>query len=317
MTKLNTNYKYLTDNERQILQQCPYQLTLSINELTKSAVKKRHNPPRPQNSWVIFRRDYEAHLRLCNQNIKSKVKETAKECSLKWRKLSSEVKYFFKILEKIACENHKRTYPNYKYKPKHAKNSSHKEFIFREEKKYVSISSTKFCTITSNSPQETIQIDGPPFLTFNSPQETIKINGPPSLTSNSPQEPILPSLTLAISTAIYNNQDDNNNFMTAIYNQQDYTTIYNQQDYDQQDYTNDLAQNSLDNVFNNDKLNHNDNQLPIFFAEGGESYMIDINNDNNDIFSAPNTSNTPITSLISSPLMQSQLFMTKYDLCPF
>ncbi|CAG8632468.1 5207_t:CDS:2 [Ambispora gerdemannii] len=54
-------------------------VTLSIDELTKSAVKNRLNPPRPQNSWVIFRRDYEAHLRLCNQNVKSKVKETAKE----------------------------------------------------------------------------------------------------------------------------------------------------------------------------------------------------------------------------------------------
>ncbi|CAG8646093.1 35_t:CDS:1 [Ambispora gerdemannii] len=284
-----TNYKYLTDNERQILQQCPYQLTLSINELTKPAVKKRHNPPRPQNSWVIFRRDYEAHLRLCNQNIKSKVKETAKECSLKWRKLSSEVKYFFKILEKIACENHKRTYPNYKYKPKHAKNSSHKEFIFREQKKYVSISPTKFSTITSNSPQETIQINRPPSLTSDSPQELIQTQGPiqidrsPSLTSNSPQEPIqidgLPSLTLAISTAIYNNQDYANNFMTAIYNQQDYSNDFTTTIYNQQDYTNDLAQDSLDNVFNND------NQLPILFETEfffAESYMIDINNDNND-----------------------------------
>ncbi|CAG8700259.1 11473_t:CDS:1, partial [Ambispora gerdemannii] len=160
MTKLGTNYEYLTDNEIQILQQSPYQLTLSINELTESAVKKRHNPPRPQNSWIIFRRDYEAYLR-CNQHVKSKVKETAKTCSLKWRKLSSQAKHFFKILEKIACENHKRTYPNYKYRPKHAKSSNHKEFIFREQKKYVSISSVKFSTIASNSPQEPIQIDGP------------------------------------------------------------------------------------------------------------------------------------------------------------
>ncbi|CAG8702616.1 10646_t:CDS:1, partial [Ambispora gerdemannii] len=94
------------------------------------------NPPRPQNSWIIFRKDYEATLRRRSSDVKQEVKHTAHECSLKWRQLSSEVKHFFKILEKIACENHKRIYPNYKYKPKNAKNSNCKKFIFREQKKY-------------------------------------------------------------------------------------------------------------------------------------------------------------------------------------
>ncbi|CAG8655053.1 10865_t:CDS:1, partial [Ambispora gerdemannii] len=272
MTKFSTIYEYLTDNEIQILQQCSYQLTLSIDELTKSTVKNRLNPPRPQNSWIIFRRDYEAYLRLYDQHIKSKVKETAKECSLKWRKLSSEDKHFFKILEKIACENHKRRYPNYKYKPKPAKNLSHKEFIFREQKKYVSISPDTFRTITSNSPQGPIQIDGAPSLTSNSPQELIQIDGPPSLTFNSPQETIQisrppslasnslqeliqiddepPFLTLATSTTLYNNQDYINNFTRAIYNHQDYNNDFTTAIYNQQDYTNDLTQNSIDNMFN-------------------------------------------------------------------
>ncbi|CAG8487373.1 12510_t:CDS:1 [Ambispora gerdemannii] len=266
MTKFNIKYEYLTDNEIQILHQCPYQLTLSIDKLTKSAVEKRHNPPRPQNSWIIFRRDYEAYLR-CNQNVKSKVKETAKTCSLKWRKLSSQVKHFFKILEKIAYENHKLTYPNYKYKPKNAKTSSHKKFIFREQKKYVSIS--------------------PVELTFNSPQEPIKIDGPSSLTSNSPQELIqidrLPSLTLAFSTTSYNNLDYANNFTTVTYDQQNFSndftaTIYNQQDFAtaiyNQDYTNDLAQNSI-NVFN--QLYDNNNQ----FSTDGCIININNHNDNN------------------------------------
>ncbi|CAG8635093.1 2614_t:CDS:1, partial [Ambispora gerdemannii] len=133
---VSTNYEYLTDNEILILQRSPYQLTLSIEELTKAAVKKRGNsdiPPRPQNSWIIFRRDYEAYLRLCNQHVKQNVKETAKECSLKWQNLSSEAKHFFKILEKIAFENYKRIYPNYKFKPINAKCSDVKKWIFREQ----------------------------------------------------------------------------------------------------------------------------------------------------------------------------------------
>ncbi|CAG8548227.1 9549_t:CDS:1 [Ambispora gerdemannii] len=139
MTNFNTNYEYLTDTEIQILQRCPYQLSLSINELTKSAIKKRFDfdkPPRPQNSWIIFRRDYEASLRCRSPDVKQEVKRTAQECSLVWRQLSSEVKHFFKILEKIACENHKRIYPNYKYKPKNAKDSNIKKWVFREQKKY-------------------------------------------------------------------------------------------------------------------------------------------------------------------------------------
>ncbi|CAG8632446.1 4614_t:CDS:2, partial [Ambispora gerdemannii] len=140
----------------------------------------------------------------------------------------------------------------------------------------------------------------------------MQINEPPSLTSNSPQKPIQidgpPSLTLAISTAIYNNQDYTNNF-TDIYNQQYYsndftTVIYNQQDYttaidNQQDYANYLTQNSIDNV-----------------------YIIDSNNDNNGSINTSSTLEPFIinTPLIPSPLTQSQslqLFMTKYDSCHF
>ncbi|CAG8666980.1 8307_t:CDS:1, partial [Ambispora gerdemannii] len=96
------------------------------------------NPPRPQNSWIIFRKDYQANLSLCNPNVKQNVKHMAQVCSLKWRQLSSEVKHFFKILEKIARENHKHTYPNYKYEPKNvknAKNSNCRKFILWGQKK--------------------------------------------------------------------------------------------------------------------------------------------------------------------------------------
>ncbi|CAG8524122.1 4649_t:CDS:2 [Ambispora gerdemannii] len=173
---VNANYDYLHDNELVLLSKCSYQLTLSIEELTKPAVRKRDNsdkPPRPQNSWIIFRRDYEAHLRLCNQHIKQKVKETAKECSLKWRELSSETKHFFKILEKIACENHKSLYPNYKYKPKNAKDSSVKKWVFREQKKYAPKLSHKPSS-TSTTPQEAAQIVRSPSL--NNTTSTIEYN---------------------------------------------------------------------------------------------------------------------------------------------
>ncbi|CAG8479787.1 1632_t:CDS:2 [Ambispora gerdemannii] len=259
------NFEYLSETERKLLNECPYSLTLTIEELTKPSKKIRINcdkPPRPQNSWIIFRKDFEANIRLRSPGVKKKVKITANECSLKWKLQSSEVKDFFKILEKIACENHKRIYPNYKYKPKHAKNSNYKEFIFREQKKYVFSSSVKSNTINSNSPQEAMQIDGmSSSLTSNSPQEVIQIDMSPSLASNSPQDAIetdgssssltanspqeinrmlslafhsqinrLPFLTSdsqinglsSLSTTIDNHQDTNN-FTTTHNHHQDYT----------------------------------------------------------------------------------------------
>ncbi|CAG8535189.1 8483_t:CDS:1, partial [Ambispora gerdemannii] len=48
--------------------------------------KKREKPPRPQNSWIIFQKDYEANLRLFDPNVKHNIKHTAKKCcSLKWK----------------------------------------------------------------------------------------------------------------------------------------------------------------------------------------------------------------------------------------
>ncbi|CAG8558194.1 903_t:CDS:1, partial [Ambispora gerdemannii] len=203
--------EYLSETERKLLNKCPYALTLTIEELTKPAKKIRNNcdkPPRPQNSWIIFRKDFEANIRLRSPGVKQKVKNTANECSLKWKLQSSEVKDFFKILEKIACENHKYIYPNYKYKPKDAKNANSKKFIFREQKKYVFPSSVKPDTINFNSLQKATQIDGSsqevndgrPSLTFNSqtnrspsltsssPKEAIQVDGSSFLTFNSPQE---------------------------------------------------------------------------------------------------------------------------------
>ncbi|CAG8464759.1 13487_t:CDS:1 [Ambispora gerdemannii] len=138
------NYEYLTETERQLLNEPPYDLTLTIEELTKPAKKKRDNsdkPPRPQNSWIIFRKDYEANLRLRSPGVKQEIKHTAKECSLMWKSQPSEVKHFFKTLGKMAYENHKHIYPNYKYKPKNAKDLNYKNFIFREQKKYTTKSS--------------------------------------------------------------------------------------------------------------------------------------------------------------------------------
>ncbi|CAG8479688.1 1627_t:CDS:2 [Ambispora gerdemannii] len=292
--------EYLSETERKLLNKCPYTLTLTIEELTKPAKKIRNNcdkPPRPQNSWIIFRKDFEANIRLRSPGVKQKVKNTANECSLKWKLQSSEVKDFFKILEKMACENHKRIYPNYKYKPKNAKNSNCKELRFREQKKYAFTSSVKFNTtkfnspqeamqidgtsssLASNSPQEAIQIDGPSFLTFNSPQEAIQIDETSFLTFNSPQEV----------TQI----DGSSSILTTTYDHQADTTITYNQDY-----------NYNENLIGDAELISSE-QNKIYETQSSESSIININNDN--------TSSTVTPQIpLSQPL--SQLYMTEYDL---
>ncbi|CAG8636336.1 3547_t:CDS:1 [Ambispora gerdemannii] len=165
-----SNYEYLSVTERQLLSKCPYHLTLAIEVLTKPSAKKRGNydkPPRPQNSWIIFRTDYEANIRQLNPNIRQKVSHTAKECSLKWKLQSREVKNFFKILEKIARKNHEHIYPNYKYKPKNTKDPSCKKFTFREQKKYSFTSSAKFGSRNDNLVEKEAKINPSPFLTNN------------------------------------------------------------------------------------------------------------------------------------------------------
>ncbi|CAG8444052.1 8642_t:CDS:2 [Diversispora eburnea] len=46
----------------------PYQLTLSLDSLLLPARRNRKNKinkiPRPQNAWVLFRKDYEANKRI-------------------------------------------------------------------------------------------------------------------------------------------------------------------------------------------------------------------------------------------------------------
>ncbi|CAG8459636.1 3618_t:CDS:2 [Ambispora gerdemannii] len=71
------NNEYLTETERQLLNEPPYDLTLEIEELTKPSKKNRNNSdklPRPQNSWIIFRRDYQASLRCRSPNVRQEVK---------------------------------------------------------------------------------------------------------------------------------------------------------------------------------------------------------------------------------------------------
>ncbi|CAJ0745410.1 13185_t:CDS:2 [Entrophospora sp. SA101] len=152
----------LSDEEVKLLQNPPYELTLSFEELISPADNtnkpsrkpKKNRPsnsaevastttivvdikiPRPQNAWVLFRKDYEAKQRLRFPEKALKMKNISTDAGEHWRNESMKVKRFFDILSKLAHEKHKSIYPAYKYTPKKKtvkdNNSALKDWIFKD-----------------------------------------------------------------------------------------------------------------------------------------------------------------------------------------
>ncbi|KAF0559083.1 MATA-HMG [Gigaspora margarita] len=105
----------------------PYDLTIKIEQLilppknSRKAAKFRKDPsssspPRPQNAFLLFRRDFYAKLTL--KQTKMRTGEVSRLASEEWRKQPKEVLRFFEILEQLAKDRHSQEYPDYKYSPK-------------------------------------------------------------------------------------------------------------------------------------------------------------------------------------------------------
>lgn len=162
--------KIFSEEEIELLQNPPYKLTLSFEELISPAeninkpsrtIKKTQfstimnnnskvtstvtlinknatyiKTPRPQNAWVLFRKDYGANQRLKFPGKVLKMRNISTDASENWRNETIKVRRFFYVLSKLAYEKHKSIYPNYKYIPKKRtqkdNNSTLKTLIFRD-----------------------------------------------------------------------------------------------------------------------------------------------------------------------------------------
>ncbi|RHZ87023.1 hypothetical protein Glove_41g84 [Diversispora epigaea] len=111
----------------------PYQLSLSLDSLLLPARRNRKNKinkiPRPQNAWVLFRKDYEANKRIQFPDQLFKMKTVSINAGDEWKIQSYQVKRYFEILSKLALAKHKIIYPDYKYTPKKRSNSN-KDWVF-------------------------------------------------------------------------------------------------------------------------------------------------------------------------------------------
>ncbi|CAG8556880.1 3649_t:CDS:1 [Paraglomus occultum] len=118
----------LSSFERNLIRTPPYTLTLSPESLLdptkkcrKNRVRKSTTPPRPQNAWVIFRKNFEGRLRAQDRNKTYTIQEISKMAGKDWKNQPMEVKQYFDALSKLAQQRHKMTYPDYSYKPKRNK----------------------------------------------------------------------------------------------------------------------------------------------------------------------------------------------------
>ncbi|CAG8592335.1 23529_t:CDS:1 [Cetraspora pellucida] len=126
-------YKSLNENSfcNELFSRPPYPLTLEVDDLIapsnpRKAKKHQKNPylspPRPQNSFFLFRRDFAAKLK--QKGVKLKNSEISQLAAAEWHKQPQNVLCFFEVLENLAKEKHSQLYPNYKFTPRKEKSKN-------------------------------------------------------------------------------------------------------------------------------------------------------------------------------------------------
>lgn len=86
-----------------------------LNILSPSDTTRAADIPRPQNSWMLFRKNFSKGLK--NANISMTVGNSSIFASNHWQSLSKKEKTFWFDLAKIAKQIHRKKYPNYKFIP--------------------------------------------------------------------------------------------------------------------------------------------------------------------------------------------------------
>ncbi|RIA87913.1 hypothetical protein C1645_877759 [Glomus cerebriforme] len=120
-----------TDEE--IINMTNYNFTLNIDTLinsSKTTQRLRNSPPRPQNPFLLYRRDKAASPECSGL----KISETSKKIGEMWENESNEVKEMFNALARLADKFHSKPYFNYSYSRK--KNYNFSNFNFYSNMKY-------------------------------------------------------------------------------------------------------------------------------------------------------------------------------------
>ncbi|CAG8473489.1 2226_t:CDS:1, partial [Paraglomus brasilianum] len=132
----NTPATLLTLFEISLLIYPPYILTLCLDVLLDPTYNQRKSLPRSQNSWILFRKDFEGRLRAQFPDKSFTIHEVSKIAGNQWKVQPGLVKAYFGVLSKLAQERHKRAYPDYVYKPRRTKQRKRNgEYLFKNMNK--------------------------------------------------------------------------------------------------------------------------------------------------------------------------------------
>ncbi|CAG8646479.1 6964_t:CDS:2 [Paraglomus brasilianum] len=110
------NQDPLTDLKHEYwMENPPVELGMDLKQLLRPSDRKqnRKNPPRPQESFVLYRRNLNALMKKTSTNFNQR-STIAKN---QWANASDIEKEFFKMLAGKAKEIHAELYPGYKYQP--------------------------------------------------------------------------------------------------------------------------------------------------------------------------------------------------------
>ncbi|CAG8750273.1 7151_t:CDS:1, partial [Gigaspora rosea] len=106
------------DIDQSTLEKINETIALPIDQLIAPSINRRGRQiPRPQNSFILYRRNLNAVTNNRN-DVKSEFNFISKEASINWSKESNEAKQLYELLADYTKQVHNLLYPDYSYKPK-------------------------------------------------------------------------------------------------------------------------------------------------------------------------------------------------------
>ncbi|CAG8585906.1 17018_t:CDS:2 [Rhizophagus irregularis] len=96
--------------------------------------RRRRAIPRPQNNFVLYRRNFHAVItKQQGHGVAKNFKLISNEAAKNWSEESNEIKQLYELIADCAKKVHDCTYPQYVYQPKHKSNKKGANgTIFRE-----------------------------------------------------------------------------------------------------------------------------------------------------------------------------------------
>jgi len=110
---------------------------MNTQPLSPRATKRRRNrdtPPRPLNSFMIYRREYQKKIKEQNPNILlSELSRISKSAADEWANEPQQVKQIYAEKARAEKERHMKLYPNYVYCPRRPSRSKQRKKSTSEE----------------------------------------------------------------------------------------------------------------------------------------------------------------------------------------